>query len=149
MNSSRLFCSGVPVSRSLLLACSNTITGLCESLGQGLSMTGPVQRLTVQLTQALQAQRHHNHYTLQYCKFVHVITHCIYLLTLHNIKHTLSTCTHAQYYQPCTEAHYDCDHTCIFMRCVYRSEFMFLSICPSSSTRQSRESFLKNFLSSA
>ncbi len=55
-------------------------------------------------------------------------------------------CTHAQYYKPYTEAHYVCEHTCTFMRCVYRSEFM---LKPSSSTRQSRESFLKNFLSSA
>ena len=76
MSSSRLFCSGVPVSRSLLLACSNTITGLCESLGQGLSMTGPVQRFTVQLTQVLQAQRHHNQsLVLQVCTCdYHILT---------------------------------------------------------------------------
>ncbi len=35
-------------------------------------------------------------------------------------------------------------HTCIFMKYVYRSEFMFSSTCPSSSTRQSREIFLFN-----
>lgn len=39
--------------------------------------------------------------------------------------------------------------TLIFMRCVKRCEFIFLSMCPSSRTRQSRESFRKNFLSSS
>ena len=148
MSSSRLFCSGVPVSRSLLLACSNTITGLCESLGQGLSMT--VQRLTVQLTQVLQAQRHHHNQSLvlQVC----TCDHPLHIFTNSPQHQTHFKYVHTRSILPAlhrSTVYCVCEHTCIFMRCVYRSEFMFLSMCPSSSTRQSRESFLKNFLSSA
>ncbi len=85
MSSSRLLCSGVLVSRSLLLACSNTITGLCEPLGQGLSMTGSVEiyRITVQLTQAQQ---------LHSCMSNNLyINHCIFL---EQITATVSTPIH-------------------------------------------------------